>query len=70
MLGVVSDQCQLRTEDWFSNKKNYENEGDPRAVFNVLDSFLKENLDRLKMMRLASIYAKLWCLYVMDGIVG
>lgn len=50
--------CELRTEDWPSERNELPpNQGeDAGAVFNVLDSMLKDMLDRLKTMRLVVIY--------------
>ncbi|KAL5785821.1 hypothetical protein ACOSQ2_008213 [Xanthoceras sorbifolium] len=48
----VADGYRTKTRDLFcSNKEDYDDKGDPQAVFNVLDAMLKENLDRLKTMR-------------------
>lgn len=49
------EKYQLRAEDWFSKNKNFNDEQDPHAVFNVLDAMLKDNLERLKMMRSATV---------------
>nr|GMC90123.1 pentatricopeptide repeat-containing protein At5g24830 [Ipomoea batatas] len=45
--------CELRTEDWPSERNELPpNQGEETgAVFNVLDSMLKDMLDRLKTMR-------------------
>lgn len=52
MIETVGDQCQLRTKNWFSRRQGCNNKGDSQPVFNVLDTMLKDSLDRLKMMRL------------------
>lgn len=51
LMTTVDDHCELRSLDCFSEKHNFDGEGDPRAVFNVLDALLKGSLDRLKAMR-------------------
>ncbi|KAL5850045.1 hypothetical protein ACOSQ4_008058 [Xanthoceras sorbifolium] len=56
----VADGYRTKTRDLFcSNKEDYDDKGDPQAVFNVLDAMLKENLDRLKTMRDLSLGGKL-----------
>lgn len=49
----VGNQYQVTTQDWFSQKKNHEEERDPHVVFNILDAMLKDSLERLKRMRSA-----------------
>ncbi|KAG5554944.1 hypothetical protein RHGRI_012485 [Rhododendron griersonianum] len=51
MIETVGDQCQLRTKNWFSRRKGYNNERESQPVFNVLDTLLKDSLERLKTMR-------------------
>ena len=51
LMATVDDNCELRSSDCFSEKHNFEGEGNPQAVFNVLDALLKGSLDRLKAMR-------------------
>ncbi|XP_012076311.2 pentatricopeptide repeat-containing protein At5g24830 [Jatropha curcas] len=51
LMEALSHRCQLRTQDWFQNKREDNGEGDPQFVFNVLDAMLKGNLERLKSMR-------------------
>lgn len=52
-METLTHPCGLRTQDWFPNNKQCNDEGDPQAVFNVLDAMLKGSLERLKSMRLA-----------------
>lgn len=42
-------------ENWFSDKKDYDQKGDPEAIFNVLDSILKSSLDRLASLRFSNL---------------
>lgn len=51
LLGKLGENCQLGAEELFPKKNDVNGEQDPQAVFNVLDSMLKESLDRLKTMR-------------------
>ncbi|KAF2304569.1 hypothetical protein GH714_033645 [Hevea brasiliensis] len=44
----------MRSQDWFSNNKGCNDEGDPQVVFNVLDAMLNGSLERLKSMRIYS----------------
>lgn len=46
--GNHSHSC---TENWFSDMKDFDQKGDPAAIFNVLDSILKSSLDRLASLR-------------------
>jgi hypothetical protein len=47
-------RARLRAQGWCSKQMNFDDdERDPYAVFNVLDTMLKDNLERLKMMRSA-----------------
>ena len=50
-IAKLEENCQLSTEDLFPKMNDVNGEQDPKAVFNVLDSMLKESLDRLKTMR-------------------
>lgn len=50
MIETVGDQCQLKTKNWFLQRKGYNRESQP--AFNVLDALLKDSLERLKAMRL------------------
>ena len=50
-LMKTDDHCELRFSDCFSEKRNFDGEGDPQAVFNVLDALVRGSLDRLKAMR-------------------
>ena len=45
------EDSHLAAQDWFSRKKNSGNGQDPQAEFNMLDTMLKDNLERLKTMR-------------------
>lgn len=58
LMTTVGDHCDLRSSDCFSEKRNFDGEGDPPAVFNVLDALLKGSLDRLKAMRESICLAK------------
>lgn len=51
LMTTVGDHCELRSSDCSLEKHNFDGEGDPLAVFNVLDALLKGSLDRLKTMR-------------------
>ncbi|KAI8006040.1 Pentatricopeptide repeat-containing protein [Camellia lanceoleosa] len=51
IIETVVDQCQQQNEDWFSQRKDCNDKRDLRAVFNVLDTMLKDSLERLKTMR-------------------
>ncbi|KAH7524284.1 hypothetical protein FEM48_Zijuj06G0103200 [Ziziphus jujuba var. spinosa] len=55
------EKYQLSAEDWFSENKNLNDKQDPHAVFNVLDVMLKDNLERLKMMRESISLANMNC---------
>lgn len=51
---ATEKKCELNAGDCLSNDG-----GNGRhAVFNALDTMLKDSLERLKMMRLVSIYIK------------
>ena len=52
-MAAMGEQYQLRTQNWCSKQKDFDDERDPYAVFNVLDTMLKDSLERLKMMRSA-----------------
>ncbi|CAK9175011.1 unnamed protein product [Ilex paraguariensis] len=48
----VGDGYELRRAEWWSQKKDCDDEGDgSSAVFNALDEMLKGSLNRLKSMR-------------------
>ncbi|XP_065620892.1 pentatricopeptide repeat-containing protein At5g24830-like [Quercus suber] len=49
LMATIGERCELRARDWLSKKKD--DKGDPYAVFNVLDTMLKDSLERLKLMR-------------------
>ncbi|GMP68189.1 hypothetical protein CsSME_00027891 [Camellia sinensis var. sinensis] len=51
IIETVGDQCQQQNEDWFSQRKDCNDKRDLQAVFNVLDTMLKDSLERLKTMR-------------------
>ncbi|CAI0376483.1 unnamed protein product [Linum tenue] len=51
IMNSIGRHCQLRSEDWFSNKNEDNNGGNSPAVFSVLDDMLRERLERLKSMR-------------------
>ncbi|KAG6626856.1 hypothetical protein CIPAW_15G081300 [Carya illinoinensis] len=40
-----------KAQDWYSKQKDYDDKRDPYAVFNVLDTMLKDSFERLKTMR-------------------
>ncbi len=51
LVATIGERYELRARDWFSKKKDVDDKGDPYAVFNVLDTMLKDSLERLKLMR-------------------
>ncbi|CAL5434862.1 unnamed protein product [Camellia sinensis] len=51
IIETVGDQCQQQNKDCFSQRKDCNDKRDLRADFNVLDTMLKDSLERLKMMR-------------------
>ncbi|CAL5358778.1 unnamed protein product [Camellia sinensis] len=51
IIETVGDQCQQQNKDCFSQRKDCNDKRDLRAVFNVLDTMLKDSLERLKTMR-------------------
>ncbi|CAL5406971.1 unnamed protein product [Camellia sinensis] len=50
IIETVGDQRQQQNEDWFSQRKDCNDKRDLWAVFNVLDTMLKDSLERLKTM--------------------
>ncbi|XVE84087.1 hypothetical protein DITRI_Ditri16bG0141100 [Diplodiscus trichospermus] len=59
LMPATRDHYQLKTQDWFLRKKNYNDNQEPPAVFNMLNATLKESLERLKMMRETISLAKI-----------
>ncbi|CAL1385283.1 unnamed protein product [Linum trigynum] len=52
VMNSIGRHCQLRSEDWFSNNsEDNNNGGNSQAVFSVLDDMLRERLEQLKSMR-------------------
>ncbi|KAI3691169.1 hypothetical protein L2E82_49388 [Cichorium intybus] len=51
LIAAIRSQNQEKTQDFAPPDRNSEGEGDPEAVFNVLDAILKCSLERLKLMR-------------------
>ncbi|KAF8380742.1 hypothetical protein HHK36_028232 [Tetracentron sinense] len=61
LMGTVGNQYQIRTQNWLSQKRDYDDERDPQAVFNALDTMLKDSLERLRMIRESIVMAgTLW----------
>lgn len=50
-MATMGEHYQLGDHDWVSKQKDSDDKRDPYAVFNVLDTILKDSLERLKMMR-------------------
>lgn len=59
MDSATKKKCGVNAKDCLSNDDSFGADGNGRhAVFNALDTLLKDSLERLKMMRLVSIYIK------------
>ena len=51
IIDTVGDQYQLRTKNWLSQNRGCDDGGDSQPAYKVLDTKLKDNLDRLKTIR-------------------
>ncbi|KAF8388674.1 hypothetical protein HHK36_025354 [Tetracentron sinense] len=61
LMVTVGNLYQIRNQNWFSQKKDYDDERDPQAVFNALDTMLKDSLECLRMIRESILMAgTLW----------
>lgn len=56
MDAAIEKQCEVYSGDCSSNDRSFgADENGRHAVFNALDTMLKDSLERLKTMRLVSI---------------
>ncbi|KAI4332997.1 hypothetical protein L6164_017855 [Bauhinia variegata] len=58
LMTSLQNECYLEAQAWSPIKKNFGDKQGPYAVFNALDSMLKDSLDRLKMMREGDIFGQ------------
>lgn len=54
---IVANPCQFKIPDWFLNrKKDYEDGKYSQVVSNALDMKLRDDLERLKKIRLVMVF--------------
>lgn len=56
----MEEPYHINVQDWFFKQgrhDNYNDDNDPRAVFNVLDAVLVDTMERLKKLRLVYMFS-------------